>query len=548
MKKTLFIIFSFFSFALLSQERGTITKSTTPKEIEGKNYIFSVGVDDYENWPKLGNAKNDAKGILELFVDNLGFQQITKPLYNKRATKSNILSTIENKLNNKLKENDNLIIVFAGHGASFKRKVGTREIQDGYIIPQDAKQISENNYNSYIDIEGFLSKINKLPAKHILVVLDACKSGMALKTIKTRADNSYSASLKGKMSRNIVTSAMADQVAADGGPIEGHSLFSGTLIKGFKEGLIDKFDRNGIVTSSEIGLYLQQMVAQNSKSQVKQTPDFGAFGYDDGGELIIKLNDDSRIMLQSKAKSTLRVGNYNLAWKLLNELNKKYKGDKFSIYLNYRKSIFDNDIDTALDHVKKMINLSSEFDFPIPRNELYSLKEVLPRWKNLLKINSINNKSYSYKVYQITNTKELENDRSLPVEKKEVTSKMSQEHTIYFPLNSGEYYQIEVFNKEDNNVFVNNYYTNANGFVETNTRLFNDWDVMDNGLTPNKSTITPLLLQDGAIGIEKISLILSNKRIRELEMSSSLKTRSQYISINFDDYEITKLNINLMFK
>ncbi len=41
---------------------------------------------------------------------------------------------------------------------------------------------------------------------------------------------------------------------------------------------------NGIVTGSELSLYVQQQVGQSSES--KQTPDFGEFNLDDRGELI----------------------------------------------------------------------------------------------------------------------------------------------------------------------------------------------------------------------------------------------------------------------
>lgn len=58
------------------------------------------------------------------------------------------------------------------------------------------------------------------------------------------------------------------------------------MINGFNWGAAD-MDGNNFVTSSELGLYLQQRVGQSSKSQ--QTPDFGSFQLDDRGELVISL-------------------------------------------------------------------------------------------------------------------------------------------------------------------------------------------------------------------------------------------------------------------
>ena len=46
----------------------------------------------------------------------------------------------------------------------------------------------------------------------------------------------------------------------------GHSLFTGTLVEGFNWGRAD-LDGNGLVTASELGLYLQQQVGQAAQKR-----------------------------------------------------------------------------------------------------------------------------------------------------------------------------------------------------------------------------------------------------------------------------------------
>jgi tetratricopeptide (TPR) repeat protein len=72
----------------------------------------------------------------------------------------------------------------------------------------------------------------------------------------------------------------------------GHSLFTGTLIDGLKNKDAD-LDGDGIVTSSELGLYLQQQVGQAAQAKGSgQTPDFGEFNLDNRGQMVISYRLD----------------------------------------------------------------------------------------------------------------------------------------------------------------------------------------------------------------------------------------------------------------
>lgn len=253
----------------------------------GRNVIAVVGVDRYHHWPRLSNAVRDASGAAALFA-RLGFEQITEPLFDERATGKAIQELVTDDLM-ALGPEDSLVLFYAGHGGTRTHRLGDQAIKAGYLIPVDAAA-SPNKVATWIELEGWLRAVSLLPAKHILVVLDACHSGIALTPILKWRDvgtwrGTPLSTLQARRSRRVITSALDDQVALDSGPVAGHSLFTGCLIEGLTHG-IPRGD-NRLTTGSELGLYVQRRVETYPGS--RQTPDFGTFAFDDRGEMTIPL-------------------------------------------------------------------------------------------------------------------------------------------------------------------------------------------------------------------------------------------------------------------
>jgi formylglycine-generating enzyme required for sulfatase activity len=262
---------------LAAAPEGTMSSS-------GRNVVAVIGVDRYHHWPRLENAVRDATGAAALF-QRLGFEQVTAPLLDDGATGKAIQSLVTDDLR-MLGPDDSLVLFFAGHGGTQRHRLGDQVIKTGYLIPVDA----QDKVATWIDLEAWLRAVSLLPAMHILVVLDACHSGIALDPIiKWRNTGSWRnvplSTLWARRSRRIITSALDDQVALDSGPVYGHSLFTGCLIEGLTHGL----GRGGsrVTTGSELGLYVQRRVETYPKS--RQTPDFGTFAFDDRGEMVIPL-------------------------------------------------------------------------------------------------------------------------------------------------------------------------------------------------------------------------------------------------------------------
>lgn len=244
----------------------------------GRNVVVGIGIDRYQHRPPLANAVRDAITASSLF-QRMGFEQVTGPLLDDRATTKAIQELVTDDLRT-LGSDDSLVLFYAGHGATQKHRVGDRVIRTGYLVPVDAQA----KVGTWIELEAWLRAVARLPPRHILVVLDSCHSGIALDPIVNWRDDDSSiplATLRTRRSRRVITSALADEVASDSGPVPGHSLFTSCLIEALTHGVHP--GGGGVITGSELALYLQRRVA--SYPDARQTPDFGTFLFDDRGEM-----------------------------------------------------------------------------------------------------------------------------------------------------------------------------------------------------------------------------------------------------------------------
>jgi len=273
---------------------GRRTTSATRRSV-----IVTIGIDRYhhQQWSSLGNAVRDATSAAHAF-ERLGFAQPVAPILDRHATRDAIMSLVTDDLCS-LGRGDSLILFYAGHGFTRRTRLGDEVIQTGYLIPADAT----DKVATWLDLDSWLRAVSLLPPRHILVILDACHCGIALDPIaRWRGRGAWPgslASLMARRSRRIITSALADQVASDTGPVRGHSLFTGCLIEGLTAGI--QTQGRQVATGSELGMYLQRRVGTYPRS--RQTPDFGAFAFDDRGELVIPLTSATGEGPRARARS-----------------------------------------------------------------------------------------------------------------------------------------------------------------------------------------------------------------------------------------------------
>ncbi len=248
----------------------TINRKLDELITTGKYYALIIGIDDYSGvWPKLKNAVNDAKAVATLLKDEYNFTDIVT-LYNKQASRLNIISEIE-KLIATVEKNDNVLIYYSGHGELINK------LNKGFWVPADATTNSTAGYISNNDVQTFISGIN---SKHTLLVSDACFGGDIFRgrTSELEFENSekYFKEVYRRASRYALTSGGIEPVT-DGGK-DGHSIFTFHFLKTLKENTAKYF------TAGQLFNELLIPVANNSE----QSPNYQPIKNtgDEGGQFI----------------------------------------------------------------------------------------------------------------------------------------------------------------------------------------------------------------------------------------------------------------------
>lgn len=255
-----------------------------PRAPIGRRVVVGIGIDDYQRWGRLKNAVNDARGVTALFRQ-IGFEEVVPQLTNGAATFAAIRKLVMTDLKRALREDDGLVVFFAGHGYTETAHLQGTPVRVGYIIPVDG-DAPGGDAGTWLELESWLRDISRLPPRHILVILDSCHSGMALELSRTRgsAVEPYD-QLLARRSRRVITSAQDNQQAHDDGPAPDHSLFTGVLLQALQGDIVA--DDRARVTGTELAIYLQRRVGELRSGA--QTPDFGTLPLDAGGDLVLPL-------------------------------------------------------------------------------------------------------------------------------------------------------------------------------------------------------------------------------------------------------------------
>jgi len=145
-----------------------------PKENEenaqeqGDHYLFVIGIDKYQNFPRLYNAVKDARDFMELMTRRFQFEEDRVfGLFDEDATATNIFKQLRS-LARRAKPQDSLLIYFSGHGEY------DEVLEKGFWIPHDGKddQPWEN-----IDFSRIKDYIKPIKSRHTFIIADSCYSG-----------------------------------------------------------------------------------------------------------------------------------------------------------------------------------------------------------------------------------------------------------------------------------------------------------------------------------------------------------------------------------
>ncbi|HEY8508482.1 MAG TPA: caspase family protein, partial [Steroidobacteraceae bacterium] len=247
-----------------------IPRLKLPRELQvGTYHALIIGNNKYQFMPGLESAVSDAQAIDKVLRERYGFK--TRVLLN--ATRGEILSAL-NEYRVTLKERDNLLIYYAGHGELDAKN------QRGYWLPVNARR---DDTTEWISDSMITDQIALMQARHVLVVADSCYSGAMTRSSGVRivGDGSEAAELKRLVklarlpSRTVLTSG-GEQPVLDGGS-GSNSIFAAAFI--------DVLTRNeGVLEGSRLYSALFDPVkAAAARFNIEQSPRYSMLA--DAGHL-----------------------------------------------------------------------------------------------------------------------------------------------------------------------------------------------------------------------------------------------------------------------
>ena len=231
-----------------------------------RNYLFVVGIDDYQFWPRLNNAVKDGNDLASVLMSKyqFDFSDITF-LKNEQATKNNIYKGLRSLIE-RVTPKDNLMVYFSGHGHFDEL------LNEGFWIPADANLDSQADYLSNTSI---LKIVESIDTQHTLLVADACFSGSLFSD--THRGGYYEKVDKYKSRWGLASGRL--EVVSDGN-IGVNSPFSLVLLNFLKENSKDE------LAVSELIQHVKMKVSELSD----QTPIGNPMRMkgDEGGEFIFR--------------------------------------------------------------------------------------------------------------------------------------------------------------------------------------------------------------------------------------------------------------------
>ena len=234
-----------------------------PPTVKPTYHAVLIACSDYsgDKWAKLPSTIGEAKEYKKVLTSQYGFKESNiLEIYDKGS--ADILAGLSSKLQS-LNDNDNLVILFAGHGTY--RKIGNELI--GYWVPLNASR-PEIDYISNRKLDELVFDCK---ARHILLISDACYSA-AMRGAKEEKEDIP------QLPKNVEYKYKSRQILTSGGlaKVPEESVFIKMMLKSLEENE-EKF------ISAKM---LYNLIFSGVRNQTNLEPELNLFGREgnEGGQ------------------------------------------------------------------------------------------------------------------------------------------------------------------------------------------------------------------------------------------------------------------------
>jgi WD40 repeat protein len=228
-------------------------------------HILAVGINKYQNSAyNLNYAQPDAESFIDKIQEtgrNI-FKSINPiEIYDENATKDNIVSAFKSIML-KAKPEDVFLFYYAGHGT-----LDEENNEEYYLVPTDITKLYGDPTQlqakgiSATELKGFLTQVK---SQKQIILMDACHSGGALKTLGVRAaatDEKAIVQLARSSGVVMIASSGTKQFATEFDQLK-HGVFTYVLLEAL-DGKADNGDKK--ITVNELKFYMEERVPELTK-------------------------------------------------------------------------------------------------------------------------------------------------------------------------------------------------------------------------------------------------------------------------------------------
>jgi hypothetical protein len=257
--------------ALLPAAVGAFSRAPLPDGVErqslypGGTRVLIIGLSAYRDrgWPKL-NSRRDAERVQRLFLERgvpPGAITLVEPDPNHGPGLQEVLVRFGESLPSDSEAQSRIVVYIAGHGYTADGL--------GYLVPPDAPDpVSQPAAFKLaaLPLPTLLARVAEFRAAHVLLILDACFSGLALESLpRERFPHPPGTADAQEKVLQVITAGTAGQTVADDGQFA-------ELIASGLTGAAD-LNMDGWISGTELGMYLRLRMTE--RSERRQTPTFG---------------------------------------------------------------------------------------------------------------------------------------------------------------------------------------------------------------------------------------------------------------------------------
>jgi len=243
-----------------SRQASSVSEVDQPIKSQTRNpdaVAVVIGIQEYQRRPDIPDvdfALNDAQAVRRVLIDTLGFSD-SRILYLKNADASigQLKPLFRQQLAGMVKPGvSDLFVYYSGHGAPNGK--------EGYLIPWDYNPRYTPTADSAYPLKELYADLDKLKAKNLTVILEACFSGQSdsgtiikdASPVGLEVDNQAA-----MLANGVVISASGGREIATWYRDQKHGLMTYYWLRAMRG---EAGDRQGILTPQGLKQYLQNNV------------------------------------------------------------------------------------------------------------------------------------------------------------------------------------------------------------------------------------------------------------------------------------------------